>query len=206
MTATRRLLARFAAAGCMALLALAIAGAGGPVAAADPTSTSIRVSFSESTTPPVPNYLVAQLTEPDGSAVADQVVAFFREADLGGTVIVELGRASTDIGGYARLPIVPREEAYAVTVRFEGTPDLGASEVTREISFPAETIQRPEHAPMGGAVDPRLRPLANLMPTILAGAVVVVWLVLLVVSVQAIRGIRSGSQSDQSKVPQQQQG
>ncbi|MDO8485248.1 MAG: hypothetical protein Q7S35_09925 [Candidatus Limnocylindrales bacterium] len=147
------------------------------------SQTTVSVAFEPSSVEEVPDYLAGRLALVDGSAVADQALTFWRSAVFGGgTRTVELGTASTDGGGIARIPIVPREEQYQVTVRFAGTNELAPSETVGEIAFPPETVIHPEHAPQGGVIDPRLRPLANFMPGFLGGAVALVWLVLFAVT------------------------
>jgi len=168
--------------------------------AANPAPTKLSVKFDRSTGPGIPHYLVAKLTLADGSAVAGEEVAFIRRAELGGAVLVEMGRATTDLGGYARLPVAPREDRYEVTLEYDGSVAFGATELTADVAFPPETVERPQHAPGGGAIDPRLRPLANLMPGVLAGAVVIVWLVLILVSVLTLRAVRFAGRA-QSRIP-----
>ena len=186
----------------VALIGLAVAppALADDAGAADPAPTKLSVTFNRSSGPGVPNYLVAKLTLENGSAIAGEEVAFIRRAELGGTVLVEMGRVETDPGGYARLPIVPREDRYEVTVEYDGSAAFGATEVTADVAFPAETVERPQHAPNGGAIDPRLRPLANLMPGVLAGAVVIVWLVLILVSVLTLRAVVVAGRG-QSRIP-----
>jgi len=160
--------------------------------AADPAAeTKLAVSFTESSSPGIPHYLVAQLTLSDGSAVADQEVTFLRTAALDREVVVELGKAITDIGGYARLPLIPRRDHETITARYDGSPAFASTSVVADIRFPTETVERAIHAPNGGAVDPRLRPLASVMPAVLAGVVALVWLALLTVTVMTLWTVRS---------------
>lgn len=152
-------------------------------AAPAPVETQVSVALEASSVENVPDYLAGHLALVDGSAVADQPLTFWRSATFGGgTRTVELGTGSTDGGGIARIPIVPREERYQITVRFAGTNELTPSETVGEIAFPPETVVHPEHAPQGGVIDPRLRPLADFMPGFLGGSVALVWLVLFAVT------------------------
>jgi hypothetical protein len=75
-------------------------------------------------------------------------------------------------------------------VRFAGTEEVAASEVTAEIAFPQALVAHPDKAPRGG-VDPRLRPLADLMPVVIGGAVALIWLVLFMVTGVTLRRIAS---------------
>ncbi|HKY88601.1 MAG TPA: hypothetical protein VJ141_01370 [Candidatus Limnocylindrales bacterium] len=166
-----------------ALVIAAAAHAADPAAVQTQISqTMVSVAFEASSVEGVPDYLAGRLALVDGSAVADQPLTFWRSADFGGARTIELGTGSTDSGGIARIPIVPREERYRITVRFAGTNELAPSETVGEIAFPPETVIHPEHAPQGGVIDPRLRPLANFMPGLVGGAVALVWLVLFAVT------------------------
>jgi hypothetical protein len=164
----------------------------GPARSAAPTGpqdTVLTVAFEASAVQGVPDYLVARLTLADGSAIEGAEVTFLRTVDLGGARSVLLGVATTDRGGNARLAVVPREQVYRLTVRFAGTDALSASEVAAEVAFPQALVVHPEAAPRGGVVDPRLRPLADVMPVVIGGAVVLIWLVLLAVTGLTLRRI-----------------
>jgi hypothetical protein len=169
-----------------ALLVLA-----GPARAAAPTGpqeTVLTVGFEASAVQGVPHYIVARLTVTDGSAIEGAEVTFLRTVELGGERSVLLGVAFTDRGGNARVAVVPREARYRVMVRFAGTEEVAPSEVTAEIAFPQALVAHPDAAPRGG-VDPRLRPLADVMPVVIGGAVAVIWLVLFMVTGVTLRRI-----------------
>jgi hypothetical protein len=176
-----------------ATLAIAVAAhAADPAAGVTQISqTTLSVAFEPSSAEGVPDYLAGRLALVDGSAVADQPLTFWRSAEFGGVRTVKLGAGSTDGGGIARIPIVPREDRYQITVRFSGTNDLAPAEIVGEIVFPPEKVVHPAHAPQGGAIDPRLRPLANVMPALLGGTVVLVWLVLFAVTAVTLIRVRA---------------
>jgi len=153
----------------------------------------MTVGFEASTVKGVPDYLVARLTLADDSVVAGAAVTFLRTVDLGGLRSVLLGVATTDRGGTARMAVVPREEVYRVTVRFASTDELAASEATADIAFPKASVVHPDAAPRGGVIDPRLRPLADVMPLIIGGTVGLIWLVLLAVTGLTLRRIAAES-------------
>lgn len=156
------------------------------------SQTTVSVAFEPSRVEGVPDYLAGRLVLVDGSAVADQPLTFSRSADFGaGARTIALGTVSTDLAGIARLAIVPREEQYQITVTFRGTNELAPSETVREVAFPPEIVVHPEHAPQGGVIDPRLRPLANIMPGLLGGAVALVWLVLFAVTAVTLIRLKS---------------
>ena len=159
------------------------------VAPAGSQGTLLTVRFEASTVKGVPDYLVARLTLTNGSAIEGAEVEFLRTVDLGGERSVLLAVATTDRGGNARVAVVPREEQYRVIVRFAGTEEVAASEVTADITFPRALVVHPKAAPRGGVIDPRLRPLADLMPMVIGGAVALIWLVLFGVTGVTLRRI-----------------
>jgi hypothetical protein len=168
----------------MAALAavLALAGPARAEVPAGPQQTVLTVGFEASAVQGVPDYLVARLTLTDGSAIDGAELTYLRTVELGGERSVLLGVATTDRGGNARVAVVPREERYRVMVRFAGTDVLSSSEVSSEIAFPQALVVHPDAAPRGGVVDPRLRPLADVMPMVIGGAAALIWLVLFVVT------------------------
>lgn len=185
-----------ALAACLAALAIVPAPALSqePEAAASPPAkqgTTLSVTFEPSTMAGVPHYVTARLVADDGSAVVDERVTIRRTADVFGGRTVTLGRASTDNAGLARVAVEPREEVYHISATFPGSDTLAASEVADDIVFPTELVVLPEHAPQGGIVDPQLRPLADTMPLVIGGAVILIWVVLLVLTVVTLAGIRS---------------
>jgi hypothetical protein len=154
-----------------------------------PQDTVLTVAFEESAVQGVPDYLVAHLTLTDGSVVDGAAVTFLRTVEFGGVRSVLLGVATTDRGGTARVAVVPREERYRVMVRFAGTDVLASSESSAEIAFPEALVVHPDAAPHGGVTDPRLRPLADVMPVVIGGAVALIWLVLFAVTSLTLRRI-----------------
>jgi len=189
-------------AGTALIIAAAARAADPATVAAQVGQTTVSVALEPSSVEEVPDYLAGHLTLVDGSAVADQPLTFWRSAMFGGGErTVELGTGSTDGGGIARIPIVPREERYRITVRFSGSNELTPSEAVAEIVFSPETIVHPQHAPQGGVIDPRLRPLANFMPGFLGGAVALVWLVLFAVTaITLIRVTSEGRKRPESRL------
>jgi hypothetical protein len=153
--------------------------------------TTLEVDFQRSKGKSIPHYLTARLTTEDGSAVAGERIKFVRTADIFGGRNVELGRASTDNAGIARIAVVPREPTYKLTVSFSGNEVLEASEVTKEIAFPEEIVVRTARPPHGGGlVDPHLSPLANVMPGAIGTAVLILWVALLTIGLGTIRKTR----------------
>jgi hypothetical protein len=177
--------------GAALVVSVAARAADPPPSQAALSRTTVSVAYERSTVEGVPDYLAGRLALVEGSAVADQTLTFWRSAEFGGVRTVKLGAGSTDGGGIARIPIVPREDRYQITVRFSGTNDLAPSEIVGEIVFPPENVVHPEHAPQGGVIDPRLRPLANVMPALLGGTVVLVWLVLFAVTAVTLIRVRA---------------
>jgi hypothetical protein len=175
------------------LLVVPVAASAQETSPAAPTgdATSLTVEFVPSTVKGVPHYLTARLTASNGSAVAGEQIRFVRHADIFGGRKVELGRATTDSGGVARVAIVPRETSYEVTASFAGIESLEGSVVEQEVVFPPETVvtgARPPHG--GGLVDPHLRPLAEVMPGVIGSAALIVWAVLVFVALGTLWRVR----------------
>jgi hypothetical protein len=180
--------------GLLALLAVPAAPVVAQDASAQPSGkrpTTLEVDFQLSKGKGIPHYLTARLTTEDGSAVAGERIKFVRTADIFGGRNVELGRASTDNAGVARIAVVPREPTYALTVSFSGSEDLEASKATAEMAFPEEIVVRTARPPHGGGlVDPHLSPLADVMPGFIGTAVLIIWVALVATGLGAIRKIR----------------
>lgn len=178
------------AASLLALPPTASAQEPSPSFATDAAS-SLSVEFMPSTVQGVPHYLAARLSASDGSAVAGETVRFVRLADIFGGRKVELGRATTDMGGIARVAIVPREPEYDVIVTFAGSESHEQRTVEQRVVFPPETVvtgARPPHG--GGLVDPHLRPLAEVMPGVIGSAALIVWAVLVFVALGTLWRVR----------------
>ena len=159
-------------------------------------ATILSVAFEPSSMEGIPHYLSARLVAADGSAIVGERVSIRRVVDVFGGRTVTIGRATTDNAGIARVPIVPREEAYRVSATFAGTDALASSKIEGDVVFPAETVFIPEEVPRGGLVDPQLRPVAELMPVVITAAVIGVWAVLIGVTVFTLHRIRSSRRSD----------
>jgi hypothetical protein len=187
--------------GCLALMlvvpailpAQAAATGEEPPTPAQMLTTRIEVSFEPSRMARMPHYLVARLVAEDGSAVTGQEVRLRRTADAFGGRRVTLGRGMTDNAGVARVAVEPRERVYHVTASFAGTDTLVASETVVDVAFPADVVSIPERAAGGRLVDPRLRPLADVMPFVIGIGFVLVWAILLVLTVVTLVRIRSAS-------------
>lgn len=158
-------------------------------------STSISVAFEPSSLEGIPHYLAARLVTGDGSAVVGERVSIRRVVDVFGGRTVTIGRAATDNAGIARVPIVPRDLSYEVTASFSGNDSLEGSSVDDDVVFPSELVVIPAEVPRGGLVDPQLRPLAEVMPLAIGGAVIAVWVVLIGLTVMTLAGIRSSRRS-----------
>lgn len=163
-------------------------------------ATRIDVSFEPSRMARMPHYLVARLVTEDGSVVAGQEVRLRRTADAFGGRRVTLGRGMTDNAGVARVAVEPREPVYHVTASFAGTDALAASEAVVDVVFPADVVSIPERVLGGRLVDPRLRPLADVMPVAIGTGFALVWTILLVLTVVTLMRIRSASR-DVSRAP-----
>lgn len=156
--------------------------------------TVIRGTFQASSMPEVPDYLVGRLVGPDGSAIADAEVVFTRTVALLGERRVVLGRSVTDAAGEARIPVVPKVSAYRVEISFAGTVDFDPSVTVLDVAFPPDTVavvQRGSLAPP--FVASGLRPVADVMPRVMAASAAAVWLVLIALTLLTLRRIASES-------------
>jgi hypothetical protein len=132
----------------------------------------------------VPPQLRVVVTDGAGQPVPGAQVEFNRELEfLGTTRQAALGSATTDVGGVARLVVMPREEIATVIASVSGSEATAVLDVV----FPAERVD-PFFDP-----DPepgRLEPLRDLMPTIVAIAVALLWVFVIGLAVTTVSRIK----------------
>jgi hypothetical protein len=163
-------------------------------------TTSLELSFERPRREGLPSYIAARLVVADGSAVAGERVRIRRRTDVFGGGSVELGRPTTDNAGLARVPVVPREDAYEIVASFGGSEGLEPSETSADVAFPPELVVRLEHAASGRPFAPQLQPLAEVMPWVIGGSVLVVWMILIVVTLVTLKRIRSEGRAAQESM------
>jgi hypothetical protein len=132
----------------------------------------------------VPPQLQVTLTDAAGQPVSGVEVDFTRELEfLGTTRYAELGTSETDVGGVARLVVLPREETATVIASVEGS-EVNA---TLDVVFPDDRVD-----PFFDAESEpgRLEPLRDLMPTLIAAAVALLWVFVIGLAVSTVRRIK----------------
>lgn len=136
----------------------------------------------------VPPQLEAVVGDEAGNGVPGIDVDFTRELEfLGTTRRASLGTATTDLGGVARLVVLPREETALVVASVDG------SEVSAviDVVFPTERVN-PFFDP-----DPppgRLQPLRDLMPPLIAVAVALLWIFVIGLAVRTVSQIKGAGE------------
>jgi hypothetical protein len=132
----------------------------------------------------VPPQLRVVVTDGAGQPVPGAQVEFNRELEfLGTTRQAALGSATTDVGGVARLVVMPREEIATVIASVSGSEATAVLDVV----FPAERVDPffdPDPEPGG------LEPLRDLMPTIVAIAVALLWVFVIGLAVTTVSRIK----------------
>jgi hypothetical protein len=160
----------------------------GPAAAQEEPSAENVDSISMDLVIPrneeLPPQFQVTLTDEAGQPVPGVNVEFTRELEfLGTTRYAVLGTATTDVGGLARLVVLPREETATVIASVDGS-DVSA---TLDVVFPEERVD-----PFFDA-DPepgRLEPLRDLLPPLIAVAVALLWVFVIGLAVSTVRRIK----------------
>lgn len=135
----------------------------------------------------VPPQFQVTLTDHAGQPVPGVDVEFTRELEfLGTTRYAVLGTATTDVGGVARLVVLPREESATVIASVDGS-EVSA---TLDVVFPEDRVDpffdsdpRPGH----------LEPLRDLLPPLIAVAVALFWVFIIGLAVSTVRRIKGAA-------------
>lgn len=160
----------------------------GPAAAQEELSAEKVDSISMELVIPrneeLPPQFQVTLTDEAGQPVPGVDVEFTRELEfLGTTRYAVLGTSETDVGGVARLVVLPREETATVIASVDGS-DVSA---TLDVVFPEERVDRFFDAdPEPG----RLEPLRDLLPPLIAVAVALLWVFVIGLAVSTVRRIK----------------
>lgn len=141
----------------------------------------------------IPPQFEVVATDADGQPVAGVTVEFTREVEfLGTTRYASLGTATTDIGGVARLVVLPRSETAVVVA---SVPSSEAS-ATLDVTYPSDRVNPffdPDPPPN------RLQPLRELMPLLIAAAVGLLWVFVIALVVRTLSRIkRAGETGEQA--------
>jgi hypothetical protein len=151
-------------------------------ASAEPATIELRVAIPSN--PDVPPQFVATVRDADGNAMPGIAVEFSRELEFLGTKRTALlGAGTTDVGGAARLVMLPRQEQATVIAWVTGS-DVSAK---IEATFPEDRVDNffdPEHE------HGLLTPLRKVMPPVIATAVALLWIFIIGLVVTTVRRIR----------------
>lgn len=151
-------------------------------ASAEPATIELRLVIPPN--PDVPPQFVATVRDADGNAMPGIAVEFNRELEFLGTKRTALlGAGSTDVGGAARLVVLPRQEQATVIASVTGS-DVSAS---IEATFPEDRVDNffdPEHE------HGLLIPLREVMPPVIATVVALLWIFIIGLVVTTVRRIR----------------
>jgi hypothetical protein len=159
-----------------------------------PDPTAVSISFVPSANARISDRIAARLVAHDGSPIGDAEIEFRREIEFLGPRLVILGRATTDTAGIAQIPIRPTDSQLRIEVRFAGDERYAPTEGTVDVVVPpgsavgqGQATFKPPRSGIG------LGQVASVMPLLIAGATVGVWVVLVALVLVMLRGIR-GSQ------------
>lgn len=151
----------------------------------------IRVSFQSSAVPGVTGQVIAHLAMDDGSAIAGEEVEFLRQVDFLGPREIVIGQASTDVSGDARLGLNPTSQgSWRVIARFAGDERYHPAEQVAEIVVPPLSGVGDESLTRDTAAS--LAVVAAVMPTLLTGTAIAIWLLLFGLTAMTVLAIRRG--------------
>ena len=162
---------------------LKVSAGGSGSGAAVFTPTSLSISPSSFVTLGAPVTLTLMLRDPDGQPVSKSEVSVFVDAEFGGTKAKMLvGSVKTDSNGVAFFEYEPTSNAieHEITARFEG----GGIYAESESSVVIERIGEPSVADPG--TPSGIENWRGSAPAALAGATVVVWVLLGLVLLNAL--------------------
>jgi hypothetical protein len=147
-----------------------------------PDTIDLRLVIPRNTD--VPPQFTATVRDAEGKAIPGITVEFSRELEfLGTTRLALLGSASTDVGGVARLVVLPRQDQATVIATVVGSE----VSVRLDATFPEERVDTffdPEHE------HGLLTPLRTVMPYLIAAVVAAIWVFVIVLIVSTVRRIR----------------
>ena len=164
------------------LLFLAAPAVGQESGADQPATVDLRLVIPSNAD--IPPQFVATVRDAEGNAVPDVAVEFTRELEFLGTRrMADLGSSSTDVGGVARLVVIPRQEQAIMVATVVG------SDISERIhaTFPDDRINvffdpTEEHA--------LLEPVRDIMPPLIAASVALLWVFVIGLVVSSVRRIR----------------
>lgn len=171
-----------------------------------PDETTVSVSFVASAHEQILDRLAALLVAYDGTPIGNAEIEFRREIEFLGPRLALLGRGVTDATGVAQVPIKATDSPLRIEVRFAGNERYAASSTTADVVPPAGSAQvRGDAASESSRPGAGLGQLASVMPPLIAGATLGVWVVLVALTLVTLRGIKQstvGSSSQQADIPE----
>lgn len=160
--------------------------------APEPASIDLRLNIPGNED--VPPQLIATVRDADGNAISGIDIDFTRELRFLGTDrLAPLGSSTTDVGGVARLVVLPRQEQATVVAKVAGTDVSNTIDAT----FPenrVDTFFDPTHE------HGLLTPLRNAMPLIIAGLVAVLWVFLIGLAVSTVRRLKDLGDREEGRI------
>lgn len=159
---------------------------------ANPETIDLRLAIPPN--PDIPPQFIATVRDARGNVIPGITVEFGRELEFLGTKrMAHLGSGSTDVGGVARLVILPRQQQATVIATVVGA-DVTA---TIDATFPEDRVDtffdlEDEHG--------LLRPLRGVMPYLIATVVALLWIFVIGLVVSTLRRIRHLGQKDGGQI------
>jgi hypothetical protein len=148
----------------------------------DPATVDLRLTIPSNAD--IPPQFIATVRDAQGNAIPGMIVEFSRELEFLGTKrMALLGSGSTDIGGAARLVVLPRQEHATVIATVVGS-DVSAR---MDATFPEDRVDTffdPEHE------HGLLTPVRSVMPYLISALVVLLWIFVIALVVSTVRRIR----------------
>lgn len=142
----------------------------------------------------LPPQLVATVRDDEGALVPGIVVVFSRELEFLGTKrLAVLGSATTDIGGTARLVVLPRQQEATLIASIPGGD---VSEIIHE-TFPEERVDTffdPDHE------HGLLTPLRTVMPPVIGALVALFWVFVIGLVLSTVTRIRHLGEKDGGRI------
>jgi hypothetical protein len=154
--------------------------------AAPAAQPRLEVGVQISANPKLPDYLTATMRDASGQPLSGRAVSFSIATKFLGQKWIQLGEATTDASGVARLTVSLEDRQYQVRVRFVDGNGTVVAEATNEVAGPRGVRQALLE------VSSPLQGFAFWMPRLIGAAVALVWLVLAGVAVLSVRRIRQG--------------
>lgn len=151
---------------------------------ADHEASTVDLRLAVPDNPDIPPQFIATVRDSEGNVIPGIIVDFGRELEfLGTTRTASLGSSTTDLGGTARLVVLPRQEHATIVASVSGSDASAAIDA----AFPPERVDAffdPEHE------HGLLTPLRTVMPPVIATVVALLWIFIIGLVVSTVRRIK----------------